>query len=181
LSILCGNYRSGETQHRHETAADVRGCYAASRGHYSEVPRAAVVLPPEHVIDFAGSKPVLPPPVQPKPFNHQFADIPEGKYALHGYAADSDTPTIKFYEVSRPDKGQWAGATFVNELASDDRYPRKGQVGKRILAEIQQDIAGAFALYGQEIGVCGVCGRTLTDEESRARGIGPVCFKKVGL
>jgi hypothetical protein len=32
--------------------------------------------------------------------------------------------------------------------------------------------------YGMLIGKCGVCGRTLTDEESRANGIGPVCAER---
>jgi uncharacterized protein DUF6011 len=32
--------------------------------------------------------------------------------------------------------------------------------------------------YGQELGECGHCGRTLTDEASRAAGIGPVCASK---
>ena len=29
-------------------------------------------------------------------------------------------------------------------------------------------------------GSCGHCGRTLTNEESRARGIGPICAGKMG-
>jgi len=33
-------------------------------------------------------------------------------------------------------------------------------------------------LYGTELGECGVCGRTLTDEKSRAYGIGPVCRER---
>lgn len=33
---------------------------------------------------------------------------------------------------------------------------------------------------GRELGHCGVCGRTLTDEESRARGIGPICAENNG-
>ncbi len=36
----------------------------------------------------------------------------------------------------------------------------------------------AMALYGQTLGYCGRCGRSLTDETSRALGIGPVCRNK---
>lgn len=37
----------------------------------------------------------------------------------------------------------------------------------------------AQALYGKELGVCGICGRHLTDEASRARGLGPECATKL--
>lgn len=36
----------------------------------------------------------------------------------------------------------------------------------------------AMIRYGQEIGACGHCGRDLTNEESRAAGIGPICRNK---
>lgn len=36
----------------------------------------------------------------------------------------------------------------------------------------------AMILFGQELGSCGHCGRELTNEESRAAGIGPVCRSK---
>jgi hypothetical protein len=45
-------------------------------------------------------------------------------------------------------------------------------------------LAGALdaqVLYGQQIGRCGVCNRTLTDQVSRDRGIGPHCAKGLGL
>jgi hypothetical protein len=32
--------------------------------------------------------------------------------------------------------------------------------------------------YAELIGRCYVCGRTLTDPDSRARGIGPICMDK---
>jgi hypothetical protein len=45
---------------------------------------------------------------------------------------------------------------------------------------LTEDIPGALATYGQELGRCGVCHRHLTDEESRARGIGPNCAARLG-
>ena len=37
------------------------------------------------------------------------------------------------------------------------------------------------AQFGRQFGVCGICGRTLTDDPpSVARGIGPVCIKRLG-
>ena len=41
--------------------------------------------------------------------------------------------------------------------------------------------ADALARFGQELGICGNCGRDLTDEESRALGIGPVCRQNLGM
>jgi hypothetical protein len=39
-------------------------------------------------------------------------------------------------------------------------------------------VRDAHILYGQEIGSCGLCGRSLTDEASRARGLGSDCASK---
>lgn len=47
------------------------------------------------------------------------------------------------------------------------------------LSELTDDeLLAAAALYGQELGHCGLCGRELTDDESRAAGIGPVCIRR---
>lgn len=37
------------------------------------------------------------------------------------------------------------------------------------------------ARFGQVYGWCGICGRTLTNEESKKLGIGPICRDKAGL
>ena len=101
-------------------------------------------------------------------------DVPAGHYALAG--ADG---AVKFYEVDRPTTGRWAGRTFLSACASDERHPIKHPALRTmILNEIAADYRAAMRLYGQEIGRCGHCGRTLTDAESRARGIGPVCAEK---
>lgn len=39
----------------------------------------------------------------------------------------------------------------------------------------------AAAKFGSIYGWCGICGRTLTNEESKKRGIGPICAEKNGL
>ena len=41
------------------------------------------------------------------------------------------------------------------------------------------DVVEAVKRFGLERGVCGVCNRGLTNEESRALGIGPVCLAKL--
>lgn len=103
--------------------------------------------------------------------------VEAGRYAL--VAPDG---VVKFYRVDRPTEGKWAGWTFLKAQASDDEWPIKNADEKaRILAEIAEDAHGAMIRYGHEIGCCGRCGRTLTDETSRAAGIGPECAKILGI
>lgn len=101
-------------------------------------------------------------------------EVDEGRYAIR---VDG---VVKFYRVDRPTEGRWAGFTFVKVQASDDLYPIRGAARRPILETIAADPQAASVLYGHELGECGVCGRTLTDEDSRARGIGPVCAAKKG-
>lgn len=100
--------------------------------------------------------------------------VPAGKYAL---TVDG---VIKYYAVDCPTDGKWAGRTFVSTLASDDKYPIRNRAAREdIIAAIAADAAAAGKLYGTTIGKCYRCNRTLTDAESRARGIGPECVKHV--
>ena len=86
---------------------------------------------------------------------------------------------LRFYKVENGKEGtRWEGYTFLKVQASDDLYPIKDREARTaILALIAADPQAALARYGQEIGKCGRCNRTLTDAESRARGIGPECIK----
>lgn len=103
-------------------------------------------------------------------------DVPAGRYAV-----ENGEGILRFYRVDRPTEGRWAGRVFVNVYASDETYPVRGEAGREVLAAIAAAGTREASLrYGVEIGACGICGRTLTDEESRARGIGPVCADKVG-
>lgn len=99
--------------------------------------------------------------------------VPAGRYAL-----ETDG-VVKFYVVDRPESGAWKGRTFLSVLASDDKHPIKQPAAKvAILANIADDVKGAMVRYGLELGKCGRCGRTLTNAESRAAGIGPRCADK---
>jgi len=48
------------------------------------------------------------------------------------------------------------------------------------IVDIAGDPASAAIAYGKEFGKCAVCARELTDAESIARGIGPVCASRYG-
>lgn len=87
---------------------------------------------------------------------------------------------LRFFRIDTPRTGKWKGAVFIKEQAGDDLYPVK-PVGRevRVLRALLADVKEALVRYGLELEHCGICGRTLTDEESRARGIGPVCIDKL--
>lgn len=116
------------------------------------------------VRELKGSTPAKAPVVE------DFGDVPAGYYAL-----DTDDG-IKFYRVTRSDDGR----TFVRVQASDEFHLICNRVSKtEIINAILADTRGAMELYGQHIGRCGRCHRTLTDELSRSRGIGPDCWGKM--
>lgn len=96
------------------------------------------------------------------------------------YAVEMKGVTM-FYRVDRPKDGKWAGRTFVSVQASEDFWPIKDRTMRdEILRTIALDPQKAMLDYGLKLGRCGHCRKTLTNEESRARGIGPICWSKMG-
>ena len=106
------------------------------------------------------------------PGQAELAEVTEGVYvmagatvkvqrAVHGsghlYAKSMDPDTGKFVFVPR----------LVNDLADQLRC---GRAHKMTLAEAAE--------YGALYGRCVECGRTLTDEDSIERGVGPICMTK---
>lgn len=87
---------------------------------------------------------------------------------------------LRFFRIDAPQRGKWVGAVFVKEQAGDELYPVK-PVGREeaVLTAVLNEGKAALVRYGLELGACGICGRTLTDEDSRMRGIGPVCWDKL--
>ena len=104
-------------------------------------------------------------------------DLGEGRYAV------GDT----LFLIQKPEAGRWAGWVFVKNGSeyADERYGSQKPGGKYrgtnadLISTIVEDPMGAMRHYGATTGRCGVCGRTLEDEVSVARGIGPVCWEKV--
>lgn len=104
---------------------------------------------------------------------------PAGYYGVDG----------KRYRIDRPTKGNWAGWTFFK--TGSDYYEQKklGSVppggayrGKAAdtFAAIQADPQAAAVEYARITSRCGICNRKLEDDESVARGIGPICAENVG-
>ena len=97
--------------------------------------------------------------------------VPDGRYCVP--ATDG---TLAFYRVTSPAEGRWAGHTFVEQqLGPNFEAVRIPTMKAGILRQIATDAKGAMLRYGIELGVCGHCGRELTNETSRQEGIGPVC------
>ena len=113
------------------------------------------------------------------------ADVPAARYAVP--AADG---SWEFFQVDRPASGKWAGWTFVKRLTGAPGDFSKSRLSRRDSDAVLARIAGAeyrdgdrvltgpeaaAVAFSREHGVCAACLAPLTDAESIARGLGPVC------
>ena len=91
-----------------------------------------------------------------------------------------------------PATGRNAGCIYVVR-ASDDTYLGKitqedkfltsrdcSAADSATVARVAADPAAAATAHGHEYGQCSCCGRELTNPESVARGIGPICAERWG-
>lgn len=114
--------------------------------------------------------------VKPKEPTEDEAKVEKGYY----FIVDPTDKVEKFFKVDKPDDGKWKGYTFLHVQASDDFFPIKSPEHRAaVIAEIAKDPITAMNEYGQRIGRCGRCHRTLTKKDSRLRGLGPICAGKV--
>lgn len=115
---------------------------------------------------------------QVKPHLHRkVRNAQVGHFALRAPADEGGA--VKFYRVKMMTGGNWSGKVFVDAQASDDFWPVRAPAALEwILGGIVADPQSAATLYGTELGQCYRCNRTLTDETSRALGIGPECRSK---
>lgn len=106
------------------------------------------------------------------------------------YAAPDANGELMFVRIKRPTSGRWAGWVLADQILGGNTrrpqgYQRPGGIYRGtvqpVLAAVLADPLGASARYGSELGVCGVCGRILTVADSRARGIGPTCAKRLSV
>lgn len=88
-----------------------------------------------------------------------------------------------------PAHGSNPGAVYVKEkrdyigkILDGKFYARRGvesETVQRLLQTLENPEAAAVR-YGRMTGQCGCCGRELTNKESVARGIGPICAERFG-
>lgn len=124
----------------------------------------------------AAAPEALEMPVQeaaPAPRTFRPITLPDGYYAI---VTDGKT---HFYRVSTWETRDGQKRRKMQEQASDTlhyvRWPNALHIQDLIIAA---GVDASQKLYATELGCCYICGRTLTDDESRAMGIGPTCRKK---
>lgn len=161
MAIKCGKCSTWTEPKYHDSVQEVRDCHAG-------VTAAPVQAEAEPSVGWWFGKGGHPLP------------FPPGRYAVLTPGEGIDGK-LHFFKIDAPTEGRWAGYVFVKEQAGDDLFSVKGERGARVIRLIAEDARGAMVMYGQEIGKCGHCNRTLTDEESRRNGIGPVCAQKVNF
>lgn len=190
--MICGSCKQ-----QHATVAEVRSCYASvpslnrsesalwqgqesmplsmTPGFNPETPGreydarvAASDLPP--VRQSGRYQPILA---------RDWPHLQEGYYAVPSLTGKND---LDFFRVDMPSKGKWAGRVFLNRIVggSMDGLRAPYATRRKWLDHLDgyKAVLEAQKRFGQEIGKCGRCGRPLTDDASRALGIGPVCLEK---
>lgn len=96
-----------------------------------------------------------------------------GSYGLKTKKQTNFVNDITFFRVWVGNRGGWN----VQMYTSDDlrRVELSYDTKLWALAKIAKKPEKAAARFGHEFKRCGICGRGLTKDESRERGIGPVC------
>jgi hypothetical protein len=113
--------------------------------------------------------------------------LPEGRTR---YAVPNSEGALTFIQIDRvaDRSSRWNGWIFVKQQLSDYTEKRGSQrpgqmyrgVWVSLLQKVLDDPKGAMRAYGENLGICGNCGRTLTNEVSRQFGIGPDCREALG-
>jgi len=102
-----------------------------------------------------------------------------GYYAV-ACVHDGQPHTLDFVRVTVPGpRKRWSGWTFIETVHGEQRKRVRGAEARRLADAIHADSLGAATRYGREIGKCWYCAKQLTDDDSRALGIGPVCRKQI--
>jgi hypothetical protein len=99
-----------------------------------------------------------------------------GSYGLKtkkmGFAND-----VSFFKVWIGDRGGWNVKLYVSD--DTNRVMLTPATQLELLEKIAKNPQKAAARFGWEFKRCGICGRGLTKDESRERGIGPVCAERL--
>lgn len=169
MAIICG--RSG---HTHDTVSEVRACQMPQPTKTLQMAGAAKglrgfeVTQSESGYTAARTGPVLKP-AKPAPFNPE--KLEDGIYVRCG----------EVYKVIVAVHG--SGKKYAKKLSSDGTWGFAPGVVRLIRPEHKMTLEQALKVGkihstnvdGRLYGRCFVCGRTLTDETSIEKGIGPVC------
>ena len=122
-------------------------------------------------------------PAPQRSLNDILHDVVDGYYALRSTGKND----LVFYRVATnkgfhnpAKKGQRYVQMIVGGHADETLTGKRAVESATRLAMLSPaEQVEAMSLYGREIGKCGRCGRHLTDEVSRALGLGPECASKM--
>jgi len=133
--------------------------------------------------------PPAPPAAPPTPpaggegprYDPTGKDVPDGRYAVPSRTGRND---LDFYNVETgSEHGRYAGQRFVQRVLGGGQAFNVGRAeAADAFVRIQHyGVLDSLRRYGEAMGVCGKCGLPLTDETSRALGIGPKCRGDMGM
>lgn len=124
---------------------------------------SAGTLQPDHVewaIEHLGPLPTL-------------RTLPDGRYMLDGK---------RRYRLRTPKEGRWAGRTSVYAISTKGGESLvRGEMARRVIAEIGRDVLGAATRYGRETRRCPYCKQQLDHEISIRVGMGEKCARDRGV
>jgi Family of unknown function (DUF6011) len=100
-----------------------------------------------------------------------------GSYGIKTKNDERFVNSVSFFKLWIGDRGGWNLKLYV----SDDthRVQLSPATQEDILRKIAKNPMKAASRFGHEFKKCGICGRGLTNDESRERGIGPVCAERL--
>lgn len=106
--------------------------------------------------------------------------VDDGYFALPSKSGTNDLDFIRISSnqgrVNAANKGKRRVNRFLGGHGNIDiRISEQIEFAKIVVAISIEERREANARFGREIGRCGVCGKSLTDEISRAEGLGPIC------
>jgi hypothetical protein len=111
-----------------------------------------------------------------KQVNDLAASIPTGMYALPRKAASSAGNTVTFFKI-HPFRGGHRIVQLVGSVGAFAEQPLALHLQFFALKHIAENAKAAAVLFGKETNTCGRCGSPLTNDASRARGLGPKCAR----
>lgn len=122
---------------------------------------------------------------------HRMQSQAEEAATAKGRTAGAVTLRFLGVSVSAVIRGQNAGSLYVKaggeylgKIDQAGQFRRAYGVAEGPVLESLRAVAGdptaAAVAYGRETGACSCCGRKLTNAESIALGIGPICLENLG-
>jgi len=108
--------------------------------------------------------------------------LDDGRYGVENVPGHKNK--VSFFQLRTPKEGDWKGYQFTDQIVGHGK--RYGVVDVKTRMKIhslikEQGANECLMRFGVEFKHCGRCGRELTDDTSRAWGIGPDCRKILGL